>query len=230
MAEIRDAYRLLSPLLGVPVASTLFALALLASGQNSTLTGTLAGQIVMEGFLNIRLRAMAAPADHAADRDRPGGDRDRHYGESGTGDLLVLSQVVLSAAAQLRGVPLLTFTGRRPRWARFVNPPMIKVLGWTTALIIIGLNVKLLFDTFIPESWRIAILRGLKATRMYRRILVALDHTKADESLLPHVAALAALTQAELLLVHVADGWAAPQLRSPEAGGVGRDARGPGVP
>ena len=75
VADIGDAYRLLTPLLGTTLASTLFAVALLASGQNSTITGTLAGQIVMEGFLDIRLPAVAPPADHPPHRDHPGGDR-----------------------------------------------------------------------------------------------------------------------------------------------------------
>ena len=158
VAEIQEAYRLLSPVLGVGVASTLFAIALLASGQNSTLTGTLSGQIVMEGFINFRMRPWLRRLITRLIAIIPAVIVIGIYGESRTTDLLVASQVVLSMQLGFAVWPLLRFTGSRAKMgSRFVNPPIIKVLGCTTALIIIGLNVKLLFDTFIPESWRIAI-------------------------------------------------------------------------
>ena len=157
VAEIQEAYRLLSPVLGVGVASTLFAIALLAAGQNSTLTGTLSGQIVMEGFINFRMRPWVRRLMTRLIAIIPAVIVIGIYGESRTTDLLVASQVVLSMQLGFAVWPLLRFTGSRAKMGRFVNPPVIKALGYTTALIIIGLNVKLLFDTFIPESWRIAI-------------------------------------------------------------------------
>jgi manganese transport protein len=157
VAEIQQAYQLLSPVLGVGIASTLFAVALLASGQNSTLTGTLSGQIVMEGFINFRMRPWARRLITRMLAIVPAVVVIGLYGESRTTDLLVASQVVLSMQLGFAVWPLLRFTGSRAKMGRFVNPPLIKVLGWTTALIIIGLNVKLLFDLFVPESWRAAL-------------------------------------------------------------------------
>jgi len=157
VAEIQDAYRLLSPVLGVGVASTLFAIALLAAGQNSTLTGTLSGQIVMEGFINFRMRPWVRRLLTRLLAIIPAVIVIGVYGESRTTDLLVASQVVLSMQLGFAVWPLLRFTGSRAKMGRFVNPPTIKVLGYATALIIIGLNVKLLFDTFVPESWRAMI-------------------------------------------------------------------------
>jgi len=148
VAEIQDAYKLLSPMLGVPIASALFALALLASGQNSTLTGTLAGQIVMEGFLNIRLRPWLRRLITRAIAIVPAVIVTLLYGESGTAKLLVLSQVILSMQLSFAVVPLVMFTSDRTKMGRFVNPGWVKVLAWITASIIIGLNVKLLADSF----------------------------------------------------------------------------------
>jgi manganese transport protein len=157
VAEIQEAYRLLSPVLGVGIASTLFAIALLAAGQNSTLTGTLSGQIVMEGFINFRMRPWIRRLITRLIAIIPAVIVIGVYGEERTTDLLVASQVVLSMQLGFAVWPLLRFTGSRPKMGRFVNPPVIKILGYTTAAIIIGLNLKLLFDTFIPESWRVAI-------------------------------------------------------------------------
>jgi manganese transport protein len=157
VAEIQEAYRLLSPALGVGVASTLFAVALLAAGQNSTLTGTLSGQIVMEGFINFRMRPWARRLLTRLIAVVPAVVIIGYYGEARTTDLLVASQVVLSMQLGFAVWPLLRFTGSRAKMGRFANPPVIKLLGYVTAIIIIGLNVKLLFDTFIPESWRAAL-------------------------------------------------------------------------
>ena len=154
VAEIQDAYKLLSPTLGVGVASTLFAVALLASGQNSTLTGTLAGQIVMEGFLNFRIRPWLRRLITRGIALVPAVVIIGYYGESKTTALLVASQVVLSMQLGFAVWPLLRFTGERAKMGEFVNPRWIKVLGWTTAAVIITLNVKLLFDTFAPEPLR----------------------------------------------------------------------------
>jgi manganese transport protein len=146
VAEIQDAYKLLSPTLGVPVASTLFALALLASGQNSTLTGTLAGQIVMEGFLRIRLRPWLRRLITRLIAIIPAVFVTAIYGEHGTASLLVFSQVVLSLQLPFAVVPLVAFTSNRKKMGRFVNPAWIMWLAWITAAIIITLNVKYLSD------------------------------------------------------------------------------------
>ncbi len=152
VGEIQDAYKLLSPSMGVGVASTLFAVALLASGQNSTLTGTLAGQIVMEGFLNFRLRPWLRRLLTRGIAIVPAVAIIGFYGESKTTQLLVASQVVLSMQLGFAVWPLMRFTGEQAKMGEFVNPVWIKVLGWTTAVVIIVLNVKLLLDTFLPEA------------------------------------------------------------------------------
>ena len=146
VAEIQDAHKLLSPVLGVGLASTLFAVALLASGQNSTLTGTLAGQIVMEGFLDIRLSPWLRRLITRLIAIVPAVIVTAIYGEKGTNDLLVFSQVVLSLQLSFAVIPLILFTSSRKKMGEFVNPVWVKVLAWTTAGIIVSLNVKYLFD------------------------------------------------------------------------------------
>jgi manganese transport protein len=146
VAEIQDAYRLLSGTLSVPVASALFALALLASGQNSTLTGTLAGQIVMEGFLNLRLRPWLRRLVTRLMAIIPAVIATAWYGESGTAKLLVFSQVVLSLQLSFAVIPLVLFTSDRRKMGQFVLPLWVKVLAWMTAAIIVGLNAKYLLD------------------------------------------------------------------------------------
>ncbi len=147
VAEIQDAYQLLTPLLGVGWASTVFALALLASGQNSTLTGTLAGQIVMEGFLNIRLRPWLRRLITRMIAIIPAAIVAVLYGESGTAKLLILSQVILSLQLSFAVFPLVQFTSDRLKMGEFVNPIWLKVLAWTIALFIAGLNGWLLVQT-----------------------------------------------------------------------------------
>jgi manganese transport protein len=151
VAEIQEAYRLLSPVLGVGIASTLFAIALLASGQNSTLTGTLAGQIVMEGFLNFRIRPWLRRLITRMIAIVPAVAIIGMYGESKTTELLVASQVVLSMQLGFAVWPLMRFTSERAKMGPFVNGPLIRLVGWTVTLVIITLNVKLLFDMFAPE-------------------------------------------------------------------------------
>ncbi|MEO6003033.1 MAG: Nramp family divalent metal transporter [Opitutus sp.] len=146
IAEIQDAYQLLSPMLGVGIASALFAIALLLSGQNSTLTGTLAGQIVMEGFLSIRLRPWLRRLITRAIAIVPAAIVAGMYGESGTARLLVLSQVVLSLQLPFAVLPLVMFTSDRTKMGEFANPAWIKILAWITTTIIVVLNVKLLLD------------------------------------------------------------------------------------
>jgi manganese transport protein len=152
VAEIQDAYKLLSPMLGVGIASILFAVALLASGQNSTLTGTLAGQIVMEGFINIRLRPWLRRLITRAIAIVPAVGVIGFFGEGKTTELLIASQVVLSMQLGFAVWPLMRFTDERAKMGEFANRLWIRVLGWTTAGVIIVLNFKLLVDTFLPVA------------------------------------------------------------------------------
>ncbi|MBV9008518.1 MAG: Nramp family divalent metal transporter [Verrucomicrobia bacterium] len=148
VAEIRDAYKLLTPLLGVGMASVLFAVALLASGQNSTLTGTLAGQVVMEGFLNFRITPWLRRIITRLIAVVPAVVTIGIFGENKTTELLVASQVVLSMQLGFAVWPLMRFTGERAKMGEFTNPRWVKLLGWTTTIVIIVLNLKLLWDTF----------------------------------------------------------------------------------
>ncbi len=148
VADIGDAYRLLTPLLGTTLASTLFAVALLASGQNSTITGTLAGQIVMEGFLNIRLPAWLRRLITRLIAIVPAVIVTALYGERGAGSLLILSQVILSLQLSFAVVPLVWFTGQRKKMGEFANSRLLSGAAWTVALVIICLNAWLLIGTF----------------------------------------------------------------------------------
>ncbi|HZQ67067.1 MAG TPA: Nramp family divalent metal transporter [Terriglobales bacterium] len=148
VAEINDAYKLLSPLLGVTGASTVFALALLASGQNSTLTGTLAGQVVMEGFLNIRLRPWLRRLITRFLAIIPAIIVTAFWGERGTSKLLIFSQVILSMQLSFAVFPLVLFTGDKLKMGEFVNPPWLKSLSWVTAVLIAVLNAWLLVQAF----------------------------------------------------------------------------------
>lgn len=147
VADITDAHRLLDPVLGVKLAGILFAVALLASGQNSTLTGTLAGQIVMEGFLNLRIKPWLRRLITRLLAIVPALIVAILYGEQGTSELLVLSQVILSLQLSFAVVPLVQFTSDKIKMGRFVNPAWMKTLSWVVAIIIIGLNGYLLWDT-----------------------------------------------------------------------------------
>jgi manganese transport protein len=150
VAEIEDAYRLLSPLMGAPVASVLFALALLASGQNSTLTATLAAQIVMEGFVSLKvspwLRRLitrmtaAAPAIVAV----------ALWGDRGASSLLILSQVVLSLQLPFAVIPLVRFTGDRAKMGALVSGKTLAIAAWTIAALVLALNLALIVSLFHP--------------------------------------------------------------------------------
>jgi manganese transport protein len=147
VAEIGDAYQLLSPLLGTTMASILFAVALLCSGQNATLTGTLAGQIVMEGFINLRLRPWLRRLITRLLAIIPAVIVIAMYGDAGTGPLLILSQVILSLQLPFAVFPLVAFTGDRHKMGAFVAPVWLRALAWTIAVIILLLNVVLLYQT-----------------------------------------------------------------------------------
>ena len=148
VADIADAHKLLTPVLGAGAASVLFAVALLASGQNSTLTGTLAGQIVMEGFLDIKLRPWLRRLITRLVAVVPALVVTLIYGEKGTGQLLVLSQVILSMQLSFAVVPLVLFTSTPAKMGVFVNRPVVKWAAWVVTAIIIVLNVYLLWQTF----------------------------------------------------------------------------------
>jgi manganese transport protein len=148
VAEIQDAYKLLSPLLGVGVASTLFAIALLASGQNSTLTGTMAGQIVMEGFLRLRLSPVLRRLVTRVLAIIPAVIVTAMMGTRGTAQLLILSQVILSMQLSFAVIPLVMFTSDRSKMGEFVNPTWVKIVAWALAMVIAGLNAYLLWQNF----------------------------------------------------------------------------------
>ncbi len=152
VAEIGDAYKLLSPLLGVTGASALFAFALLASGQNSTLTGTLAGQIVMEGFLEIRIRPWLRRLITRSIAIVPAVIVTVMYGERGVGALLVLSQVILSLQLSFAVFPLVMFTSDADKMGEFVNSGLTKVLAWLAAIVIAILNIWLLYSTIVGTA------------------------------------------------------------------------------
>ncbi len=151
VAEIQDAHKLLTPLLGVSGASAVFALALLASGQNSTLTGTLAGQIVMEGFLNLRLRPWLRRLITRAIAIVPAAVVAIYFGASGTAKLLVLSQVILSLQLSFAVFPLVRFTSDREKMGEFVNSTGLRAAAIVVAGIISTLNVWLLVQTL--KGW-----------------------------------------------------------------------------
>jgi len=147
VAEIQDAYKLLTPLLGVSGASAVFALALLASGQNSTITGTLAGQIVMEGFLNIRIRPWLRRLITRLIAIVPAALTAIFFGESGTAKLLILSQVILSLQLSFAVFPLVQFTSDRAKMGEFVNSRWLKALAYSVAVAIVCFNGWLLVQT-----------------------------------------------------------------------------------
>ena len=151
MADIDDAYHLLTPLLGTTAASTLFAVALLASGQNSTITGTLAGQIVMEGFLDIRLPAWLRRLITRLIAIVPAVIVTALYGERGAGALLILSQVILSLQLSFAVIPLISFTGERRKMGEFANGRLLTAVAWIVAVVIVGLNAWLLIGT--ARAW-----------------------------------------------------------------------------
>jgi manganese transport protein len=148
VADINDAYKLLEPLLGTKAASVLFAVALLCSGQNATLTGTLAGQIVMEGFINLRLRPWLRRLITRLIAIVPAVIVVSLYGERGSGQLLILSQVILSLQLSFAVFPLVMFTSDRHKMGSFASPAWVKALAWPVAVVIALLNAYLLWQTF----------------------------------------------------------------------------------
>jgi len=149
VAEIQEAYQLLSPLLGVSAASAIFGLALLASGQSSTLTATLAGQIVMEGFLDLHLPPWLRRLATRLLAVIPALIGIIFFGEHSTSSLIVLSQVTLSLQLLFAVIPLVMFTNDQSLMGEFANPKWLKGSAWLVSAIIIGLNIWLLIQTFL---------------------------------------------------------------------------------
>ena len=152
VADIGHAYALLTPLLGAGLASILFGVALLASGLNSTITATLAGQVVMEGFLRLRLTPWARRLLTRAVAIVPVVAVIMLFGERGAGQLLILSQVVLSMQLPFAVIPLVWFVSDRAKMGRFAIPPLVAGLSWIVAATILVLNLKLLLDTLLGGS------------------------------------------------------------------------------
>ena len=149
VANIEDAYKFLSPLLGNEWAPMLFGIALIAAGQSSTITGTLAGQIVMEGYLNLRIAPWLRRLITRLIAIIPAYIVIVAYGESETGALLVLSQVILSLQLGFAVIPLIHFTSDKEKMGVFANKMWVKIVAWTIAGIIISLNVKLVFNEIV---------------------------------------------------------------------------------
>jgi manganese transport protein len=148
VADISDAYKLLSPLLGTGVASVLFALALLASGQNSTITGTMAGQIIMEGFINFKIAPWIRRLITRLMAIIPAVVFIAIFGNKGVTELLILSQVVLSIQLSFAIFPLIMFTSDRTIMGEFVNGKIIKIVSWAIAILIATLNIWLILGIF----------------------------------------------------------------------------------
>ncbi|WP_185874095.1 Nramp family divalent metal transporter [Blattabacterium cuenoti] len=148
VADIMDAHKLLTPILGSSLSGIFFALALLASGQNSTLTGTIAGQIVMEGFLHIRLKPWIRRLITRLIAIIPAMIASIVYGEKGTAELLIISQIILSIQLIFAIIPLVNFTGDYDKMGSFVNGPFLKLLAWSITIIVVLLNLFLLYNTF----------------------------------------------------------------------------------
>jgi manganese transport protein len=161
VAEIQDAYKLLSPVLGVTVASIIFAIALLASGQQATFTGTLAGQIVMEGFLHFHIAPWLRRLITRLLAIGPAIFVIWYYGEQQATNLLVFSQVILSLQLGFAVWPLLRFTGEKAKMGEFVNSRWMQITGWTMTAIIIVLNVKVVFDSVAPDPVQKAFYHAL---------------------------------------------------------------------
>ncbi len=231
VTEIQQAHQMLSPLLGTTLASVAFAVALLCSGQSSTITGTMAGQIVMEGFLNFRMRPWLRRFITRMFAVVPAAIVIYYAGDQGAYRLLILSQVILSLQLPFAVIPLLRFTSDRARMDALVNPPWVRILGWTCAALILSLNSWLAFTELrewpllasLPLTLSLLALLGyisfakpsgraaveLPATLydfpapIYRIILVPVDHSDLDCIAISHAVSLARPQKAAIHLLHV---------------------------
>ena len=151
VGDIEGAYKMLTPLMGVGLATPLFAIGLLASGQNSTITGTMAGQVILEGFTRFKIAPWLRRLISRSIAIVPCVLITALTGPSGTGKLLIFSQVVLSVQLSFAVVPLVQFTSNKIKMGPFVNNLAVKMVGWTLAVMIAGLNAYLVFATFFPK-------------------------------------------------------------------------------
>ena len=147
MDSIQKAYKLITPIVGASLATPLFAIALLASGQNSTLTGTMAGQIVLEGFTHFQIKPWLRRMISRGLAIVPAVVAIALYGEQGTERLLIFSQVVLSAQLSFAVIPLVQFTSNKEKMGPFVNGAWTKTIGWSIGVVIAGLNIYLVYAT-----------------------------------------------------------------------------------
>lgn len=245
VTEIGQAHAMLTPLLGTTLAGVAFALALLFSGQSSTITGTMAGQIVMEGFLNFRMRPWLRRLITRGVAIVPAALTIQYAGDEGAYRLLILSQVVLSLQLPFAIVPLVRFTGDRRRMGELANPGWVKALGYGCAALIIGLNLWLAWvELGVLPGWAAAaiitplaaLLLYVGAARLrdraaavmpeagelhfpepvYRHILVPVDHSELDRVALAHAVSLGKPHGAVIHLLHVEEGVAS-QLYGEEA-------------
>jgi manganese transport protein len=235
VTRIEQAHELLAPLMGAGLASGVFAIALIASGQSSTVTGTLAGQIVMEGFLQLRMRPWLRSLLTRLAAVIPAVLVIFFLGEAASYRLLLLSQVILSLQLPFAVIPLIHFTSDGERMREMKNHIALRIGAWAAALMIVSLNFWLVAQ-MVPAEWAIPLglpLLGLLgyvafahrrkavapvlpeapvtvpfAAPQYQRILVPLDHSSLDRAALTHAAAMAKLYRAKLLLLHVEEGVA----------------------
>ena len=190
IAEIQDAYRLLEPLLGARIAPIAFAVALIAAGQSSTITGTLAGQVVMEGFVHIRLRPIVRRLLTRALAIVPAVVTIVFFGERATGNLLLLSQVVLSLQLSFAVIPLIQLVSDRRWMGQYAIGPWAKIGGWVVASVIAVLNLKLVLDAIVDgihgagsHAWvlwttAVPLSLGLMALLVYVMIVPALERRR----------------------------------------------------
>jgi len=193
VAEIQDAHRLLEPLLGHRIAPIAFAVALIAAGQSSTITGTLAGQVVMEGFVHIRLRPLVRRLLTRALAIIPAALTIVFFGERATGNLLLLSQVVLSLQLSFAVIPLIQLASDRRWMGQYVVSRWMQIAGWAVASVIAALNLKLVFDQIGdwltgatgPRAWLIGItalpvILGLVALLGYVIVVPILERRRNE--------------------------------------------------
>jgi manganese transport protein len=202
VSDIQDAYKFLDPLLGTEWAPLLFGVALVAAGQSSTITGTLAGQIIMEGYLNLRIAPWLRRLITRLIAIIPAYIVILIYGEEETGALLVFSQVVLSLQLGFAIIPLIHFTSDKRKMGDFVNKMSVTVAAWLIAIIIVGLNVKLVYqeitgwiesagdNAWIVATTAIPICLAALGLLMYITIKPFIDKRREEkESKVPHGAA-----------------------------------------
>jgi len=198
VAEIQDAYKFLEPLLGIHWAPTLFALALIAAGQSSTITGTLAGQIVMEGYLNLRIQPWVRRIITRLIAIIPAFIAIVYFGESATGKLLILSQVILSLQLGFAIIPLIHFVSDDTKMRGFAIGKYTKIASWLIALVIVSLNARLVFDEikgWIETSenpvyiWVFVVPLAIAAALLLLYIIVKpfLEKSMATPTLVPHI-------------------------------------------